>query len=150
MKKQILMVKKFHEVFGPLINDTPTLIDDSRENLRYNLIEEELEEYKQACKNKDLVKVADALCDILYVTFGTIIEHGLTNDIERLFEEVQRSNMSKACKTKEEAIKIIEKREKEFNEKCSYEKIKDYFVVFRCKDKKIMKSENYSPPKLNF
>ena len=96
MKEQLNAVKKFHTVFK--IGFSPNPIADLGENkkiLRYNLMKEENEEYLEAVKNNDLIEIADALGDMLYILCGTIIEHGLQDEIEAVFDEIQRSNMSK-------------------------------------------------------
>ncbi len=92
---KIMHVHHFHETFQIGNADAPTLIDEKDYTLRYNLIKEENEEYLDACKNGDLVEIADALGDQLYILFGTILKHGLQHKIEEVFEEIQRSNMSK-------------------------------------------------------
>ena len=94
MKKQISDVKKFHESFGIENKNSPSLNDKSI-NLRFELMKEENEEYKKACKDGDLVEIADALGDMMYILCGTILSHGLQNKIEEIFQEIQSSNMSK-------------------------------------------------------
>lgn len=94
MKKQIDDVKKFHESFGITNNDVPTLNKESF-MLRFNLMKEENEEYLEAANNNDMVEVADALGDMLYILCGTIIEHGMQHKIDEVFSEIQNSNMSK-------------------------------------------------------
>ncbi|MFT5252462.1 MAG: putative HAD superfamily Cof-like phosphohydrolase [Flavobacteriales bacterium] len=96
MKKQINSVKEFHTAFK--IGHSESLRADLGENkniLRFNLMKEENEEYLEAVKNNDLVEIADALGDMMYILCGTIIEHGLQDKIEAVFDEIQRSNMSK-------------------------------------------------------
>ena len=96
MKKQINHVKKFHESFGIENKLTPTAnLDDSIFNLRFKLMQEENQEYLEACKNGDLNEIADALGDMMYILCGTILAHGFQNKIELVFEEIQKSNMSK-------------------------------------------------------
>ena len=96
MIDNINKVKKFHEVFKIGNRETPTAdVGENEYTLRYNLIKEENEEYLGACKNCDLVEIADALGDQLYILFGTILRHGLQYKIDDVFEEIQRSNMSK-------------------------------------------------------
>ncbi len=96
MIDNINKVKKFHEVFKIGNRETPTAdVGENEYTLRYNLIKEENEEYLEACKNCDLVEIADALGDQLYILFGTILRHGLQYKIDDVFEEIQRSNMSK-------------------------------------------------------
>lgn len=96
MKKQINAVKEFHEAFGLGVKETPTAdLSEKLVQLRFNLMKEENEEYLEAALNKNLTEVADALGDMLYILCGTMLEHGLQNKIESVFEEIQRSNMSK-------------------------------------------------------
>tara|TARA_Y100001968_G_C19289570_1_gene683468 strand:- start:491 stop:871 length:381 start_codon:yes stop_codon:yes gene_type:complete len=97
MKKQINDVKKFHESFGITNNESPTLNNESF-MLRFNLMKEENEEYLNACKEGDLVEIADALGDMMYILCGTILSHGLQYKIEEIFQEIQSSNMSKLGK----------------------------------------------------
>lgn len=96
MKRKIEAVTEFHKAFGLGIKDNPTAaLGEEKNLLRYKLMREENEEYLEAANNQDLVEVADALGDMLYILCGTIIEHGLQYKIEEVFEEIQRSNMSK-------------------------------------------------------
>ena len=96
MKKKIAAVAEFHKVFGLKMKETPTAdIGLSNNLLRYKLMREENEEYLEAANNNDLVEVADALGDMLYILCGTIIEHGMQHKIDEVFDEIQRSNMSK-------------------------------------------------------
>ena len=96
MKNKIDAVYQFHKAFGLGIMETPTAnVGTERNRLRFNLMKEENEEYFEAAQNNDLVEVADALGDILYILCGTIIEHGMQDKIEEVFNEIQRSNMSK-------------------------------------------------------
>ena len=96
MKNKLSSVTAFHEAFGLRVNNTPTTdIDESTLNLRFSLMDEENKEYLEAIKNNDMIEVADALGDMLYILCGTIITHGMQNVIDEVFEEIQRSNMSK-------------------------------------------------------
>ncbi len=96
MKKRIAAVNEFHSAFGLGIKDSPHAdLGEAKNLLRYNLMKEENEEYLEAANNNDLAEVADALGDMLYILCGTIIEHGMQYKIEEVFEEIQRSNMSK-------------------------------------------------------
>ncbi len=96
MENKLKAVKAFHEAFGLGIKPTPTAaIGTDRLQLRYELMKEENEEYLEAAKNEDLTEIADALGDMLYILCGTIIEHGMHDKIEAVFNEIQRSNMSK-------------------------------------------------------
>ncbi|RXR19319.1 hypothetical protein EQG63_07705 [Flavobacterium amnicola] len=96
MQKQIQAVHEFHSAFGLGINNEPTGdLGENKNLLRFNLMKEENEEYLEAVQNNDIVEIADALGDMLYILCGTIIEHGLQHKIEAVFDEIQRSNMSK-------------------------------------------------------
>ena len=96
MKHQLNSVKKFHEVYKLDYNQTPTVkIPMEIIKLRFNLMSEENLEYFEAAKNNDLIEVADALGDMLYILCGTIIAPGMQGKIEEVFDEIQKSNMSK-------------------------------------------------------
>lgn len=96
MKKQLNHVEKFHDTFGIPNEYTPkATISNDLIDLRFKLMAEENEEYLEAAKNGDLVEVADALGDMMYILCGTILSHGMQHKIEEIFEEIQRSNMSK-------------------------------------------------------
>lgn len=91
---QFEQVREFHKAFGVADPDKPTLLENKEQRLRISLIREELEEYIEAVTNDDLVEAADALCDLAYVVFGAAACHGFTR-FDEMFDEVQRSNMSK-------------------------------------------------------
>lgn len=96
MKNKIKAVQEFHEAFGLGVQQKPIAnLDESKLQLRFDLMAEENEEYLEAAKNNDIVEVADALGDMLYILCGTILEHGMQHKIEAVFNEIQRSNMSK-------------------------------------------------------
>lgn len=96
MQKQLSAVKEFHTAFGLGVNENPVGdLGQSVNMLRYNLMKEENEEYLEAVMNNDKIEIADALGDMLYILCGTIISHGLQHKIEEVFDEIQRSNMSK-------------------------------------------------------
>lgn len=96
MKNQLEAVQLFHESFGLGVEQAPKAsLGEAVNMLRYNLMKEENEEYLEAAQNNDLTEVADALGDMLYILCGTIISHGLQHKITEVFEEIQRSNMSK-------------------------------------------------------
>ncbi|MFO7719093.1 MAG: nucleoside triphosphate pyrophosphohydrolase family protein [Gillisia sp.] len=120
MQKRIAAVHEFHSAFGLGIKNSPEAhLGEARNLLRFNLMKEENEEYLEAANNSDLTEVADALGDMLYILCGTIIEHGMQHKIEEVFEEIQRSNMSKLGE--------------------------DGKPVFR-EDGKVLKGPNYFPP----
>jgi predicted HAD superfamily Cof-like phosphohydrolase len=93
--EKIKSVEEFHDIFKIGNASEITLIEERDYTLRYNLIKEENEEYLEACKNGDIIEVADALGDQLYILFGTILKHGLQYKIEEVYDEIHRSNMSK-------------------------------------------------------
>ncbi len=96
MKEKIAAVAEFHRAFGLGIKEEPTAdLGLEKHLLRYKLMREENEEYLDAAARGDLVEVADALGDMLYILCGTLLEHGMQDKIEAVFEEIQRSNMSK-------------------------------------------------------
>ena len=96
LAQTIHYVKAFHEAFKlPVRHEPPGLLSHQELTLRFNLMKEENEEYLEAAKNGDIVEIADALGDMLYILCGTINAHGLQDKIAAVFEEIQRSNMSK-------------------------------------------------------
>jgi len=96
MKNKIKAVQEFHESFGLGISHSPIArLSAQKLKLRFDLMDEENNEYLEAAENDDLVEVADALGDMLYILCGTILEHGMQYKIEEVFNEIQRSNMSK-------------------------------------------------------
>ena len=95
MKTQLNLVKEFHTKFKALISNKPSLIPKDRSDLRFNLMKEEVKEYKKEVENNNIEEISKELADILYAVYGTILEHGLQDKIEEIFEEVHRSNMSK-------------------------------------------------------
>jgi predicted HAD superfamily Cof-like phosphohydrolase len=121
MKKQLDAVKEFHDKFKYEQSETITLIPEEKFVLRHKLMAEENQEYLMACATDDIVEIADALGDQLYILCGTILTHGLQHKIEEVFDEIQRSNMSKLDK--------------------------DGNPIYR-EDGKILKGENYTPPNL--
>lgn len=145
--KTLTAVAEFHKTFQHPILDEPTIPSETRCNLRIALIAEELKELQEAIENKDIVEIADALCDIQYVLSGAILEFGLKDKFNALFEEVQRSNMSKACKTEEEA-KATQAHYLLKGVSSYYKEVDGLFLVFREGDNKTLKSINYSPADL--
>jgi len=96
MQDKLNAVKEFHTAFKiGYSENTRASLGESKNLLRYNLMKEENEEYLEATQNDDIIEIADALGDMLYILCGTIIEHGLQHKIEEVFDEIQRSNMSK-------------------------------------------------------
>ena len=142
-------VEEFNSTFGKPNNYEPTIPSKKEWMFVYDFILEELEEYKAACEAGDIVEVLDALCDITYVSLGNgAMLHGLKDKVLPAYKEVQASNMSKACSTEEEAIETVTVRAVEQKEPCHYEKVGNVWVVYRSRDKKVMKSINYFRPNL--
>ena len=138
-------VAQFHETFELPIEDCPIIPTPKRCELRVNLLQEELNELKEAIESDDLVEVADALCDIQYVLSGAILEFGLADRFKDLFDEVQRSNMSKTCKTHDEAVRTQEHYLTEKETKSEIVKRGEEYLVYRVGDRKVLKSIAYSP-----
>ena len=141
-------VAAFHRIFQHPVLSTPQVPPADRCKLRVSLIAEELEELRQAIEHKDVVAIADALCDIQYVLSGAVLEFGLGEDFKELFEEVQRSNMSKACDTEEEAKQTVTFYKQKKDTEGYYKKQDGKYLVFRKSDNKTLKSINYSPADL--
>lgn len=141
-------VAEFHRTFKHPILPDPHIPDLRRCQLRLSLLAEELDELEEAIQNQDMVEIADAFCDLQYVLSGAILEFGLGEKFKALFDEVQRSNMSKACKSEEEA-KVTMAHYQNQGVDCYFEKEGDLFLVFRAGDRKTLKSINYSPASLS-
>lgn len=141
-------VADFHDLFDMPVLTEPAIPSLERCNLRLALLEEELRELHEGIETNDLREIADALCDLQYVLSGAILEFGLASKFKELFDEVQRSNMSKACNTYEEALAT---QEKYFSEKGTVSEIKtkgSQFLVYRKEDGKVLKSIAYNPADL--
>ncbi len=141
-------VADFHHTFGAPVLDSPTIPDANRCQLRVKLLEEELEELKQAIADNDIVEIADALCDLQYVLSGAVLEFGLGEKFVELFNEVQRSNMSKACQTLEEAEQTVAHYLAKDGTEAEIKEENGLFKVFRISDNKVLKSIAYSPAQL--
>jgi predicted HAD superfamily Cof-like phosphohydrolase len=142
-------VEEFNAVMGKPNNYTPVIPDEKEWMFVYNFILEELEEYKHACETGDIIEVLDALCDITYVSLGNgAMLHGLKDKVWPAYQEVQASNLSKACSSEEEAQETVRVRSTEQEEPCHYEKVGRYYIVYRTRDRKVMKNVNYFRPNL--
>lgn len=137
-------VAEFHRTFKHPIVENPALPAPDRSKLRVALLAEELKELEVAIHENDLVEVADALCDLQYVLSGAILEFGLGDKFKALFDEVQRSNMSKACISIEEAEATVAHYQAKGTE-CHYVEDQGKYLVFRTADNKTLKNVNYSP-----
>jgi predicted HAD superfamily Cof-like phosphohydrolase len=142
------LVGEFHKTFKHPILKEPAIPGEDRCKLRVALIAEELKELEVAILNKDIVEVADALCDIQYVLSGAILEFGLAEKFNALFSEVQRSNMSKACISEDEAKATVDHYMKKDGTECYYRQEGNKWLVYRKSDNKTIKSINYSPADL--
>lgn len=140
-------VAEFHKTFKHPILESPAIPSEKRSALRVSLLAEEVKELEEAIAENDIVEIADALCDIQYVLAGAVLEFGLAGHFKELFDEVQRSNMSKACHTEKEAQETVE-HYKKMGVPCYYEKDGEKFLVFREEDRKTLKSIYYSPADL--
>jgi predicted HAD superfamily Cof-like phosphohydrolase len=140
-------VAAFHRTFQHPIEPSPLIPAPERCRLRVALLREELQELEAAIAENDLVEVADALCDIQYVLAGAVLEFGLGDKFRTLFDEVQRSNMSKTCKSLEEAEATVAHYEAKGTE-CYIQEAGELWLVYRKGDNKTLKSVNYSPADL--
>lgn len=140
-------VAEFHRTFHHPILETPQIPAENRCQLRVALLAEELKELEVAILEKDIVQVADALCDLQYVLSGAVLEFGLGEKFKELFDEVQRSNLSKACLTVEEAEATVAHYEAK-GVLCHYVESDGKYLVYRTADNKTLKNVNYSPADL--
>ena len=142
-------VEEFNLLMNKPNNYEPTIPEKKDWQFVIDFVQEELEEYKQACENGDIVEILDALCDIAYVSLGNgTMLHGLKDKIWPAYLEVQASNLSKACSTEEEAIQTVTQRSKEQGEPCHYKQVGNMYIVYRTRDRKVMKNINYFRPDL--
>jgi predicted HAD superfamily Cof-like phosphohydrolase len=140
-------VAEFHRTFKHPILPAPHIPAPERCALRVSLLAEELKELEEAIAQNDLVEVADALCDLQYVLAGAVLEFGLGDKFRALFDEVQRSNMSKACNTEAEAEATVAHYAAKGTE-CYYKEDSGKYLVYRTADNKTLKSVFYSPANL--
>jgi len=143
-------VEEFNAVMGKPNNYNPVIPSEKEWMFVYNFILEELEEYKHACETENIVEVLDALCDITYVSLGNgAMLHGLKDKVWPAYQEVQASNLSKACSSEEDAQETVRVRSEEQGEPCHYEKVDKYYIVYRTRDRKVMKNIKYFRPDLS-
>ena len=143
----IKLVEEFHKTFGAPILENPEIPSKERCELRVSLLQEELDELKKAIDDNNLVEITDAICDLQYVLSGAILEFGLGNKFNELFNEVQRSNMSKACDSEREALETLLFYKHKDGTEGYYKEVEGKWLVYR-DDDKILKSINYSPANL--
>jgi predicted HAD superfamily Cof-like phosphohydrolase len=148
MSNYLESVSEFHKTFGAPILETPQIPSKERCDLRVSLLQEELNELKEAIEKGDVIEVADALADLQYVLSGAILEFGMGDKFNTLFDEVQRSNMSKACNSQQEAIETLLHYKKKDGTEGYYKEVDGKWLVYRKEDDKVLKSVNYSPANL--
>jgi predicted HAD superfamily Cof-like phosphohydrolase len=141
-------VEEFNQLFGKLNNKIPTIPEKMERDFIYNFIQEELDEYKHAAEDGDIIEVLDAFCDIMYVLSAGIMAFGLKDKFLAAYNEVQQSNLSKSCATEEEADATAKFRTAASQRPCHFEKRGDKFVVYRSEDRKVQKSLSYFAPNL--
>ena len=143
-------VEEFNNAMGKSWqNRTTPTINKADADFVINFIQEELDELKEAVEHNDIVGALDAILDITYVGLGNgALVFGLKDKIEEGYAEVQASNLSKICKTEEEAIETVKVRSEQQGEACHYEKVRDGYVVYRSRDMKVMKALSYFSPNL--
>lgn len=148
------MVGEFHKTFDHPIKsvvDKEIFQNTNLVDLRVKLIEEELDELKSSIKDKNIVEVADALADILYVVYGA--GHAFGIDLDKCFELVHESNMTKACSTEKEAIESVDylkSTKPEYDPDYKLSKNGKYFILFDKKNNKILKNKHYKQVDLSF
>ena len=148
MSNYLQSVSEFHKTFNAPILESPQIPSKERCELRVALLQEELNELKQAIEDNDLVEIADALADLPYVLSGAILEFGLKEKFNTLFDEVQRSNMSKACTSQQEALATLSHYKQKDGTEGRYEEVNGKYIVYRKEDNKVLKSVGYSPASL--
>jgi hypothetical protein len=141
-------VAEFHRTFKHPLPTEPAIPSKDRCQLRISLLKEELTELEDAIQAGDLVAAADAFCDLQYVLSGAILEFGLGDKFKDLFDEVQRSNMSKSCATLEEAEQTQVHYKATKGVESVVELSEDHYLVYRADDRKTLKSIHYSPADL--
>jgi predicted HAD superfamily Cof-like phosphohydrolase len=141
-------VAEFHHTFRHPVLPEPQIPSEERCQLRVSLLAEELDELRDAIEQNDLLGIADALCDLQYVLSGAVLEFGLGPKFRELFDEVQRSNMSKTCHSLQEAEATQQFYLERDGTRSYIRQEGTLFLVYREGDHKTLKSVNYSPPNL--
>jgi predicted HAD superfamily Cof-like phosphohydrolase len=144
----IKKVEEFHKKFNVPVLEKPQIPSKDRCDLRISLLQEEVEELKDAIENNDLVEIADACGDILVILSGTILEFGLKDVFNDIFENIHESNMSKACNSENEARETLEYYIQKNGTECYYKENNGNWLVYRKSDDKVLKSINYKPASL--
>lgn len=141
-------VAAFHAQFKVPVLDTPQIPSAARCALRVSLLQEELDELKAAIAADDLTEVGDAFADLQYVLAGAVHEFGMGGRFAAMFDDVHRSNMSKACKSLEEAEATVKYYAEERNMEARIEEPDSGWLVYRVPDSKVLKSVNFSQPRI--
>jgi predicted HAD superfamily Cof-like phosphohydrolase len=148
--KALEQVNLFMKIMGQEMPDAPCIPSKAIQALRYGLIDEENNELSDAAVKGDIVEVADALCDLLYVVNGAFTAYGFKPElVQELFDEVQRSNMSKLCQDKQEAeLTAFNYHEQTPQVICHIKEVEEFWTVVRTSDNKILKSYKWQEPDL--
>jgi predicted HAD superfamily Cof-like phosphohydrolase len=141
----IKMVEEFHKAFKAPILEKPQIPSKERCDLRITLLQEELDELKEAIENNDLVEVGDAFGDIMVILAGSILEFGMGEKFNEIFENIHNSNMSKACNSQQEAIETLLFYKEKDGTEGYYKEDGGKWLVYRNGDNKVLKSINYTP-----
>jgi predicted HAD superfamily Cof-like phosphohydrolase len=141
-------VKCFHEMFNAPVLETPQIPSKERCDLRISLISEELNEMKEAIENEDVIEIADSLGDLMVVLCGSILEFGMGDKFDKIFENIHNSNMSKACNSEQEALETLLFYKQKDGTEGYYKEVEGKWLVYRSQDNKVLKSINYSPANL--
>ncbi len=145
MNKYLELVEEFHKTFKSPVLEKPTIISQTRFDLRVNLIQEELDEMKEAYQQQNKMEILDSLCDQMYVLSGAILELGFKNVFNEAFERVHASNMSKACSSVQEASLTIDSYTVKGIETYYELDNNGRYLIFRKSDDKTLKNINYKP-----
>jgi predicted HAD superfamily Cof-like phosphohydrolase len=149
MNDYLGMVKEFHDAFKAPVLNKPQIPSKDRCELRVKLIQEELDEMRDAIKKDNIIEISDSLGDLMVVLCGSILEFGMGEKFNDIFNEIHRSNMSKACNSIKEAIETLSHYKKKDGTEGYYKEVNGKWIVYRSGDNKVLKSINYSPANLN-
>jgi len=149
MNEFLKKVKIFHETFkAPVLNE-PQIPSKDRCELRVKLIQEELDEMEEAIKNNDIIEISDSLGDLMVVLCGSILEFGVSEKFNDIFNEIHNSNMTKACDTIQDAIATLLYYKQKDGTEGYYKEVNGKWIVYRNGDNKVLKSIKYSPADIN-
>ena len=143
------MVSEFHYVTGVRELEKPGFASKEDCDLRIRLIQEELDELRDAIENSDKQETLDALVDLQYVLSGAVAVFGMKDIFQTAFDRVHESNLSKVIIEEEEAIEEVKRYKNELGVMCYYKNVNGFYVLFRTSDNKILKPKSYNKPKLH-